>query len=110
MAGQIDTFNVDAQSIAVGTSAYIGVTAGIGVVRMQTQYISGGTLYMIGASGIGASLTALAYSASNILTSGFLFQSTASITQDGPACFYLAATGSTAICQILRHRSASNPG
>lgn len=111
MAGQTDVFNVDSQVVNIGLSAYIGVTAGIGVVQINTQLISGGTLYVIGASAIGASLTALTYSASNILTFGYAFLgATPIVSVQGPAAFYLASVGATSVVQILRHRSASLPG
>lgn len=109
--GQTDIYNVDAQVVNVGLSAYIGVTAGIGVVSMKTQLVSGGTCFMIGASAIGASLTALTFSASNILTFGFAYLGTNPVVDaQGPAAFYLASVGATSVMQILRYRSASTVG
>lgn len=110
-SGQTDVFNVDAQIINVGLSAYIGVTSGIGAVGLDLQFLSGGTAFMIGASAIGSSFVTLTYSASNILTFGFAFIGTNPIISlQGPAAFYLASVGATSSFQILRKRSTSVVG
>ncbi len=104
MSREADVFNIDTQQVAVGLSAFIGVTGGIGCVSLTLQYLSGGSCLIMGSSSIGASLAPLVYAGSSWAVTGWLLGTNA-VTFGGPTSFYIGSTGATSILQILRSRS-----
>lgn len=70
------------------------------------NYLSGGTLWIMGVTG-GQTLSAAQLASDfNGATLLFLVQSGQAINIDGAPRYYLAATGATVVCQLLRGLAA----
>lgn len=96
-----DIFGVSPLSVAVppGGSLAIYVEGLERQTSVLVKYFSGGTLEihqaLLGTTMAGASLNALQ-------GTGYIFGTSEAVSVDGPARFYLMATGSTAVAKLLR--------
>ncbi len=97
--------NIQTEQVAVGLSAFIGVTGGNEVGTMIVQYMSGGSCLMVGASALGASFAALTYAGASWAVTGWIMSNGVPITLGGPCAFYLGSTGATSIVQIMRMKT-----
>ena len=85
-----------AQRVNIGLSSIIGVTVSAGQLGCIFQFISGGSLE-IG----GATLT---------WGNGFIVAPGSALNLNQSSTFYLAASGATAVCQVLKSLSQGNEG
>jgi hypothetical protein len=102
---QNDAFILGATKINVGTLGAsnfpVKVIAPAGVVGGYLKWASGGSLEIMPQGIVGASI-----GGATTAGLGYLLGVTESYPFTGPACFYLAATGSTAVAYLNWHFSA----
>lgn len=112
MAREADISNIQPQIVTVPVGVTVGVFVGpvAGQATVQIQNMtSGATLFLMGSAGstqqnAGAGAT-IAGSTLAAIFATFAYACPISpnvVTLDGPASFYLAATGATATVHILR--------
>ena len=94
-------------SVPVGATNAVLVQGLVNQIGSVLEQISGGSVYLLGVTaGMTASASELA-SQFNGGTAFFLIQTSKSISMDGSPRYYLMATGSTGVVQIL---NALGPG
>lgn len=94
MSRQDDVRSIETMRVAVGTSAIIGVTAGVYVNSMVVNLFAvGGTLEIHGSS------YATAW------TNGYRIQVGTPLTVGGPANFYFTSQGATSVIDIIKTKT-----
>lgn len=104
MSQRTDVFGLVPETlfIPLGATSALLLDGDVGQVGSVLNYISGGTLWIMGVTG-GQTLTAAQLASDfNGATLRFNVQSGQAINIDGAPRFYLAATGATVVCQLLR--------
>lgn len=93
-------------TIPVGVTVATLIDAGSvpGCQSVYLEYFSGGTLQLLGVNN-GATLTAAQLVAAGVTLSGYVMPTGRGVSIDGPARFYLAATGATTIVNFIFGRS-----
>lgn len=91
-------YGMMAQRITVGLSSIVGVTLAESQNAVLIKKISGGTLEMGGTYSLDSSGSTVSFSWGN----GFLVGDAELIAGNISGQFYLAATGATVVCNILR--------
>jgi hypothetical protein len=104
----------ESQSCAIGATNYVVapgatlaflVTPVAGEVSHALKYVSGGSLEIVqaplGTNGFAPGSTWAGASLVNLGGKGYLMGITEAVNIDGPARYYLMATGATAICAKL---------
>ncbi len=95
MATQSELAMLGATQFAVGLSQILKVTPSAYQFAQTMKYLSGGSLEIVPAQPSGASTAA-----SGSWGKGYLMSTTEIFNFGGPAVFYLAASGATAVAQM----------
>ncbi len=98
MSSNDDIFFIGTQNFAVptGGTLQVGVTGGVGVNSMLFKHMSGGTLWIRGWTG-------------QAFASGYNTTIGEVVSFGGPSQFWLEAQGATAVCCIIRGKTAGIP-
>lgn len=91
-------------NVGLGTSLAVFVGSTSNQTNVRIKYVSGGTLTILEA--LSGSTMASATLVARSATFAFLVDATGSMVFEGPASFYLAATGATCVVNILRGKNA----
>ena len=98
MARTDDVFQFLPQQLVIGLSQIFGVTIGAGQVSVSLKWFSGGTLeiggtYVLSSTGVTTAFT---------WGTGYVLDTTESLSSNMSGNFYLAASGSTVVAMLLR--------
>lgn len=108
MSQRNDIFGLIPETLYVpsGATNALLIEGEVGEAGSVLNYLSGGTLWIMGVTGgqtLSAATLASQFTGATLL---FLVQSGQALNIDGAPRYYLAATGATVTCQILHGLSA----
>lgn len=104
MQGYKNVFRLEPIQVAIPpgitVAVYVGATAA--EVMKTIKYTSGSSLVYIMQDNNGSTMAGATLAANFGLSMGYLIGGTEIINTEGPASFYLAATGATAVMTVMR--------